>query len=573
MNPDKKKPDENLENNEKLKNSKNMEDNKNLKDNGNLNDNEKETIDELLDSRKYLEIVQYVHSLFPVRNKDSLIESIELGKQYYWEKLSLKEKAIANDIFGTAFLLYYDFENAANYFIDSNNNVLLKNTLELAKLYGKADAIKNISSYGIMNNLEELVVSSHEYFGIVAKKTIPHFPLLFDGKAYSFDESKFNHLTKEAGLNKKEIGEIIKYMDREGNKDSVRKLLLSYYSENPSLILNSKLWFEYKKGHRKDMDKDVEKICEKYSIKLVEKIQEGDSDDYYPKSANIYFATKDADAQDIVLKENIRYQIDFSTVSGYNMEKEIYPKIQGEGVPKYYGEYALDALEFIGIEKVSGENLSKYTEKNEKGNLLSLEDACDCIMKVASVIDRLHSKGIVYADIKDKNIIYDKGKADETNKVNEENKIGKESNVTLIDYGMASNRLYKDNAGEEFIHSIVSNAEYACPETILQSRMYKKSDVFQMGILLYKMVAGKHPFADGVATEDYMHKESELVAFSLSNLWNEPCFKDEVFTGNPYIKEVVSRMLNKDYTKRPDAAEVKIMLTNIRDKNYAALDL
>lgn len=498
---------------------------------------QKREVDSIISRNDLCNLIIYLNSLNEERNLDTLKETFATGKRYFWKKLDKAQRKSINDIMGTANLLYLDLDGAAEHFIQSANVTALEQVRELGLLYGRYNAVKRISEYGALHNHEGLRIGGSDYDEFLFFKVLPHITLERDGDEFFFKEDLLEEVFADAGQvdRAKIFKNVVERMYKEGSLDAPRKLLSSLYSKDTQLIKKARREFKARLGKRKNIDDVVEKICTKKGFELVQKIQQGDDDDFYPLSAHLYLLGKRG--KRFVLKENIRYKIDFSSLDGYNMELELYSdKLRNAAVPKYMGRLKSKGLEFILLECVRGEQLTRHTDKE---NLLPTDNVLDVVGKLAQFLDYMHSNGIVYADMKDKNVMYDG------------------ENVKVLDFGMASTRLYQEvGSGEEFVYEVISNAEYACPETIMMSRVYKTSDIFQLGIMFYKLLTGKHPFADGKATEDYTERESELVAFSLANLWNKPSFDDDVFVENPELTELVAGMLDKDYTRRPYARDV-----------------
>lgn len=500
---------------------------------------QKRRIDAFIREDNLCDLVIYLNSLNNQRNLKTLQQSYEASKRYFWRRLKKQQKRQMDNIMGTAHMLFLDLDGAVNHFIDAQNPQALEQVLNLGLMYGRYKAVRSISEFGALNNHEQLVVGRKDYVDFLLEKVFPNIELQRDGNDFFVREDIMQSALNDLGLKPEALGDVAQKMYEEGSLDTPRKLLLSLYSGNRRLQGKAKDEFRKKSGRRKNIDAIVETICRQRDFNLVGQIQKGDTDNFYPLSANLYLVEKGGHR--FVLKENIRYRIDFSCLDGYNMEQELYSEsLKHEAIPGYFGTFVCNGVEFMMIEFVEGEQLTKYTTPD---TLLAPEKAADIVMQLAKVLEYMHSQGIVYADMKDKNVMYDGEK------------------VKLLDFGMASTRLYKENGnGGEFVHEVLSNAEYACPETIMMSRVYKQSDVFQLGIMFYKLLTGKHPFVDeavtGRATEDYTERESELVAFSLANLWNNPNFDHPVFQENPGLASLCSDMLDKNYHRRPSAASV-----------------
>ncbi len=496
---------------------------------------QKRKVENLIKEDKLCDLVVYLSSINEERNADTLKHTYDYAKRFFWKKMKKKQRRNLQDIMATAHMLYLDLDRAAEHFIESENDIGLQQVLNLGMLYGRYDAVNAVCEYGTMQGKEELMLNREDYDSFLVNKVIPNIQLERDGDDFFLREDILDGCLGQLNVDATEaLGPIVKKMKEVGSYDTARKLLLSMYSGDKTLIKETKEEFNAKSGKRKNIDALVEDICKEHGFKLEKKIQQGDEDDYYPLSANLYLVSKDG--IDFVLKENIRYRIDFSCLEGFNMESELYTEFEFPGFPQFFGTFKSNGPEMVLMECVKGEQLTKYTDPE---NLLEKEKTLDVVRQLSRSLKYLHSRDIVYADMKDKNVMYDG------------------TTAKVLDFGMASNRLYKEEStGEEYVHEVTSNAEYACPETIMMSRVYKKSDIFQLGIVFYKLLTGNHPFADGKATENYTERESELVAFSLPNLWNRVNYDYPVFRENTDIKTLVRKMLDKNYKRRPNADTV-----------------
>lgn len=143
-------------------------------------------------------------------------------------------------------------------------------------------------------------------------------------------------------------------------------------------------------------------------------------------------------------------------------------------------------------------------EYAENGSLLDLiraerklteNRARELFKQIVSVIEYIHSKGIVHRDIKCENLLFDKNNV-----------------VKLIDFGFARGDMKPPKMSETYCGSYA----YASPE-ILRGIPYQPqaSDVWAIGVVLYAMVIGKLPFDD--SSVRYLLKQvQKKVTFPLS---------------------------------------------------------
>ena len=133
---------------------------------------------------------------------------------------------------------------------------------------------------------------------------------------------------------------------------------------------------------------------------------------------------------------------------------------------------------FIIMEKLSGVNLERFIDDQGR---CAPDHTRDILRQVASALHFAHSRGIVHRDIKPSNIM-----------------ITPEGRVKLTDFGIAVHR-----EGEASIDpddddvapdSVTGTPAYMAPEQILGHPVDGRSDIYALGIVAYKMIAGKAPF-------------------------------------------------------------------------------
>jgi serine/threonine protein kinase len=109
----------------------------------------------------------------------------------------------------------------------------------------------------------------------------------------------------------------------------------------------------------------------------------------------------------------------------------------------------------------------------KKKKKLSEQEARIYIAEVILALEHLHSKGIIYRDLKPDNII-----------------IAEDGHLKLTDFGLS-----KENAETEFTsNSFVGTYAYAAPEVLKNKPHGKSLDWYLLGALLYEFLVGVPPF-------------------------------------------------------------------------------
>lgn len=124
---------------------------------------------------------------------------------------------------------------------------------------------------------------------------------------------------------------------------------------------------------------------------------------------------------------------------------------------------------YLVMEYVKGETLEKYCQP---GNLLPIEKVVEIAFKCALALDFAGRNGVIHRDIKPANIM-----------------ICEDGTVKIADFGAAV--LLKSD--QTTITGIGSPA-YMSPEQIMNAPLTCQTDIYSLGVVMYKLLTGKLPF-------------------------------------------------------------------------------
>ncbi len=132
---------------------------------------------------------------------------------------------------------------------------------------------------------------------------------------------------------------------------------------------------------------------------------------------------------------------------------------------------------YIVMELVeSGETLKKYCSQE---NLLPYEQVVQIIFKCAKALDYAHREGVIHRDIKPSNILVDKN-----------------MDVKIGDFSIA--HVMTADTAATMPMGFVGSPRYMSPEQVQEDTITNQTDLFSLGIVMYELITGKHPFiADG----------------------------------------------------------------------------
>jgi eukaryotic-like serine/threonine-protein kinase len=155
---------------------------------------------------------------------------------------------------------------------------------------------------------------------------------------------------------------------------------------------------------------------------------------------------------------------------------------------------------FLVLEYVEGARIDRYCDERR----LSPEARIRLFLDVLGAVFHAHAHLIVHRDLKPSNIL-----------------VASDGTVKLLDFGIA--KLLQDGQGEAGASTLtdvggrVLTPEYAAPEQIRGEPVTIATDVYALGVLLYLLLAGRHPTADqGRSPVEYLQGTLETEPARLS---------------------------------------------------------
>ncbi|XP_066953718.1 ribosomal protein S6 kinase alpha-2 isoform X2 [Macrobrachium rosenbergii] len=191
--------------------------------------------------------------------------------------------------------------------------------------------------------------------------------------------------------------------------------------------------------------------------------------------------------------------------------------------------YEDDSHVYLVMELMKGGEL---LDKILRQKFFSEREASAVLLTLTQAVQYLHQNGVVHRDLKPSNIMY----ADIT---------GSPESLRICDFGFAK-QLRAENG---LLMTPCYTANFVAPEVLKKQGYDASCDVWSLGVLLYTMLAGQTPFAQGPSDtpEDILQRIGEG-KFSLdSGNW---------VSVSPAAKDLVTRMLHVDPGQRLTAGQV-----------------
>jgi serine/threonine protein kinase len=217
------------------------------------------------------------------------------------------------------------------------------------------------------------------------------------------------------------------------------------------------------------------------------------------------------------------------------------------GVNQFIREaQAASALNHPGIVTVhevtnSGSSLAIVMELVEGTSLRTLcgkpnpiEHVTNWGRQAAQALAAAHARGIVHRDIKPQNLM-----------------LRPDGLVKILDFGIA-----RDVADQDSLDSIpLGTLGYMSPEQIGGGTLTRATDIFSLGVVLYELAAGAHPFLAKTASETT--RAIALLDPGATQI------SGAARVGQRDLDLLIRAMLAKDPSHRPDAAAVATELEKI----------
>ncbi|HSK72294.1 MAG TPA: serine/threonine-protein kinase, partial [Pyrinomonadaceae bacterium] len=188
-------------------------------------------------------------------------------------------------------------------------------------------------------------------------------------------------------------------------------------------------------------------------------------------------------AKDVTLNRKVALKLlaahiteDKNRVSRFRQEAFATSALNHPNIVTIYEIGEWKGRDFIAAEFIDGMMLRSILQKKK----LSIGEALDIALQIASALAAAHGAGIVHRDMKPENIM-----------------IRPEGLVKILDIGIAK---YSPKEGgqkalvETKVGEVIGTAAYMSPEQARGLEIDARTDIWSLGVILYEMIARKLPF-------------------------------------------------------------------------------
>lgn len=149
-----------------------------------------------------------------------------------------------------------------------------------------------------------------------------------------------------------------------------------------------------------------------------------------------------------------------------------------------------------------------------------LEAPANLLDQVASALSLAHRNDVIHRDIKPSNILLDE-----------------DGNAYLADFGIAKD-LGREGTALTNQKDLVGSPDYLAPEQARNEDVSPQTDIYSLGVLLYEVLTGEHPFP-GISPVERLFKHI-----------NEPMPRVTIL--DPELADAVNDVIQKATAKNPD---------------------
>ncbi|MGR8947461.1 MAG: protein kinase domain-containing protein [Gammaproteobacteria bacterium] len=178
------------------------------------------------------------------------------------------------------------------------------------------------------------------------------------------------------------------------------------------------------------------------------------------------------------------------------------------------GENCYIIMEYVK----GGKTLKPYTKSDA---LLPIEKVVEISFKCAKALDYAHKQGVIHRDIKPTNIL-----------------VTEDIDVKIGDFSIA--HITKMDSTETMPLGLVGSPRYMSPEQVNEDFITSQTDLFSLGIVMYELLSGKHPFA----AENFSRLVQKILNEHPPKVTE---FRSEI---SPVLADIVDKALSKDTDSR-----------------------
>jgi len=159
----------------------------------------------------------------------------------------------------------------------------------------------------------------------------------------------------------------------------------------------------------------------------------------------------------------------------FTSEQRVLGQLTHPSIARLYGADTLpDGTPWFVMEYVDGVPLTEYC----RGHASSVEEKLRLFRLICEAVQYAHAHAVIHRDLKPSNIL-----------------VKSDGSVRLLDFGIAKQLENLDAPVDQTMTGLrLLTAAYAAPEQIRGGPVGVRTDVYSLGVILFELLAGEHPF-------------------------------------------------------------------------------
>jgi serine/threonine-protein kinase len=196
-------------------------------------------------------------------------------------------------------------------------------------------------------------------------------------------------------------------------------------------------------------------------------------------------------ASDLTMHRSVAVKL-IRGVDGVALDEEVAGRFlrEAKNTARIHHEHIIEVFDlgrsdqgdmYFVMELLEGESLSTKLRRDGK---LPVDVGVHIARQMCAALNVAHAAGIIHRDLKPANVMLIE-------------RAGRGDYVKVLDFGVAKS--YTPDQQTQLTHTgmLVGTVEYMAPEQIMGRTVDGRTDIYALGVVMYRMFTGKAPFRDG----------------------------------------------------------------------------